>query len=337
MQKAASFTRSAFGHIHENIVEKKSERIEIRYQILYTHTNSAHQPKSEKNSQVEKFDGWWLVYESAPYHTKSVKKRQPNRASKPKSNISIWRTMSTGWVRAMHTNPLRTESTETDDNVANDVGHAWFCTHTQSLEWIVCVHGNCLVTSIRTLNVTRLKIAFWSYEHSLIHSPWLASVAHSISLCSSFSFIVFSLSVCLSSFTNLLDGSVHKCYHESAWEMLLVRATEWVLLEIHTFFSTVPWNHLLIHVPFMMTCAFRRIITGVIAKVFELLWYIGEKVEINHKSQSHKSPSFIPFIYCNVNFSNQAKCSANVDRFWHYQWAFVVVVVARTIRMNVVL
>lgn len=157
----------------------------------------------------------------------------------------------------------------------------------------VCATGNCLVTSIRTLNVTRLKIAFWSYEHSLIHSPWLASVAHSISLCSSFSFIFFSLSVCLSSFTNLLDGSVHKCYHESAWEMLLVRATEWVLLEIHTFFSTVPWNHLLIHIPFMMICAFRRIITGVIAKVFELLWYIGEKVETNHSLINHHHSSHL--------------------------------------------
>lgn len=63
MQKAASFTRSAFGHIHENIVEKKSERIEIRYQILHTHTQTRR--TSRRAKKIHKWknsmdDDWFM-------------------------------------------------------------------------------------------------------------------------------------------------------------------------------------------------------------------------------------------------------------------------------------
>lgn len=44
------------------------------------------------------------------------------------------------------------------------------CTNTE------CVHGNCSATSIRTLNVTRLKIAFWSLS-------WLSRAVSLLQLC----------------------------------------------------------------------------------------------------------------------------------------------------------
>lgn len=80
MQKAASFTRSAFGHIHENIVEKKSERIEIRYQILHTHKLGAPAEERKKFTSGKirwMMTGLWKC--TIPYEIREKEAAEPSK------------------------------------------------------------------------------------------------------------------------------------------------------------------------------------------------------------------------------------------------------------------
>lgn len=44
----------------------------------------------EKILQVEKFDGWWLVYESAPYHTRSTKTHEKKQQEEKNQQPNKW-------------------------------------------------------------------------------------------------------------------------------------------------------------------------------------------------------------------------------------------------------
>lgn len=56
------------------------------HNISQQRENEINEKKTgEKILQVEKFDGWWLVYESAPYHTRSTKTHEKKAARRKES------------------------------------------------------------------------------------------------------------------------------------------------------------------------------------------------------------------------------------------------------------